>query len=68
MHKSVYFLGNETNKILCNFEIKSDHLIPVRRRDQVTFNKNEKKKKKKKKKLLNFEFSDILLHSPNQRN
>ena len=45
MHKSV--LENETHKILWDFEIETDHLIPARRPDLMIINKRKKKKKKK---------------------
>ena len=35
MHKSESVLGNETHKILFDFEIQTGHLIPVRRTDRV---------------------------------
>ena len=37
------------NKILCNFEIQIDHLIPARRPDLVLIYKKKKKKKKDRK-------------------
>ena len=33
MHKPESVLENETHKILCDFEIQTDHLIPARRPD-----------------------------------
>ena len=41
-------LWKETQKILWNLEIETDHQIPARRPDQVLINKKKKKKKKKK--------------------
>ena len=34
MHKPESVLENETHKILWDFEIQTDHLIPARRPDQ----------------------------------
>ena len=41
MHKPETVLENETNKILRDFKIETDHLIPARRPDQVMINKKE---------------------------
>ena len=41
MHKLESVLENETFKILCDFEIQIDHLIPAKRPDLI----NNKKKK-----------------------
>ena len=49
MHKPESVLENETFKILWDFEIQTDHLIPTRKSDLVIINKKKKKKKKKKK-------------------
>ena len=38
MHKLEPVLENETHKILCDFEIKTDHLILSRKPDPVLFN------------------------------
>ena len=38
MHKSESVLVNETHKVLFDFEIETDHLIPARRPDQVIIN------------------------------
>ena len=57
MHKPESVLENETHKILWDFEIKTDHLIPARRPDLVFINKKKKKEKRKKKRtcqLVNF--------------
>ena len=43
MHKPVSIQENERLKILWNFEIKTNHLIPERILDQVIFNKKKKK-------------------------
>ena len=42
MHKPESVLENETHKILWDFEIKTDHLIPARRPDLVLINKKER--------------------------
>ena len=47
IRKLEFVLDNETHKILCDFEIQTDHLITVRRPDLVLINKKKKKKKKK---------------------
>ena len=41
MHKPESILENETNKILWDFEIQTDHLIPARRPAWVKVNKND---------------------------
>ena len=35
MYKPEFILENKIHKILCNFEIQSDHLIPARRPDLI---------------------------------
>ena len=35
MHKPEYVLGNETHKILLDFEIETDDVIQARRQDQM---------------------------------
>ena len=42
MHKPESVLKNETHKILWDFEIKTDHLIPAKRLDLVLINKKER--------------------------
>ena len=42
MHKPESVLENKTHKILCDFEIQTDHLIPARKPDLVLI--YEKKK------------------------
>ena len=44
MHKTEFVLANETNKILWNFEILTNHLTQGRRLDQIIINKNKKSK------------------------
>ena len=43
-YQMVYVLKNKTHKILWDFEIQADHLIPTRRPDLVMINKKKKKK------------------------
>ena len=52
MHKSESVLENETNKILWDFEIQTEHPTPVRRLALVMVNKKKKKKKKKEERQL----------------
>ena len=44
MHKPESVLENETHKILWDFEIKTDHLIPARRPDLIFINNKKKKR------------------------
>ena len=44
---------NETDKLLWDFEIQTDHLISARRLDFVIVKKKKKKKRKKKRKKEN---------------
>ena len=53
MYKPESTLENKTNKILCDFEIQTVHLISARRPVLVIVNKKRKKKKRKKEKLEN---------------
>ena len=48
MHNPESFLENETNKILWDFELQTNHLISARRPNLEIVNKKKKKKKKKK--------------------
>ena len=50
MHNPVPVLENDSHKLLWDFNIQTDHLIPARRPDLIIINKKEKKKEKKKKK------------------
>ena len=61
---------NETHKSLWNFEIPTDHLIPVRRPDIVIAKKKKKKKKRKEKGNLPNRglYRSRRLQSENQRN
>ena len=47
MHNPEYVLENVTHKLIWDFEIKTDHLISVRRPDLGIINTKKKKKKKK---------------------
>ena len=57
--KPEFLLMNKAHKLLLNFQIQADHLIPVRRTGQVFINKKKKKKKKKEKAccIVNFAVS-----------
>ena len=46
MQKPEDVLENGNHKVLGDFEIQADHLIPVRRPDLVIIEKKKKKKKK----------------------
>ncbi len=41
MHKPEFVLESETDKILWDFEIQTDHLIPTKRPDLVIIKKRE---------------------------
>ena len=45
MHKSESVREKETYKILWNFEIQTDYLIPTRKTDKVLISKKDNKKK-----------------------
>ena len=45
MHNPVAVLENDSHKILWDFNIQTDHLIPARRPDLIIINKKKKKKK-----------------------
>ena len=60
-HKPESIPENETDKILWDFEIQRDHLIPVRWPDLKK--KKKKKRKKKRKKKENLFFSGFCLSS-----
>ena len=49
MHNPAPVLENDSHKLLWDFNIQTDHLIPARRPDLIIINKKKKKKKKKKK-------------------
>ena len=48
MHNSAPVLENGTHKLLWDFNVQTDHLIPARRPDLIIINKKKKKKKRKK--------------------
>ena len=48
MHKPESILENEIHKILLDFEIKMDHLIPARKPDQVIILYKKKKIREKR--------------------
>ena len=50
MHNPPPVLENNTHKLLCDFDIHTDHLILARRPDLIKINRKKKKKKKKKRK------------------
>ena len=52
MHNPAPVLENDSHKILWDFSIQTDHLIPARRSDLIIINKKKKKKKKKKRKRI----------------
>ena len=39
MHGPAFVLGNETHRLLCDFDIQTDHLILARRPDLIIINK-----------------------------
>ena len=50
MHNPVTVLENATHKLLWDFNIQTDHLIPARRPNLINKKKKKKKERKKKKK------------------
>ena len=44
MHNPAHVLENATHKLLWDFNIQTDHLIPVRRPDLIIINKKKKKR------------------------
>ena len=48
MHNPAPVLENDSHKLLWDFNIHTDHLIPARRPDLIIINKKKKKKRKKK--------------------
>ena len=65
MHKPESIRENDTYKILYDFEIETDHLIPARWPDHVLI---RKKKKKKKNLPYNGFCGSSGPHSENKRN
>ena len=54
MHNPAPVLENDSHKLLWDFNIQTDHLIPARRPDLIIINNNKKKKKKKICKIVDF--------------
>ena len=50
IHNPEYVRENETHKILWDYKIQTDHLVPSRQPDPIYSQQTKKKKKKKKKK------------------
>ena len=53
MHNPAPVRENNTHKLLWDFDIQTDHLIPTRRTDLI-INKNKKKERKKTGKIVDF--------------
>ena len=51
--KIIYFSCG-THKLLWDFNIQTDHLIPTRRPDLIIINQKKKKKKKRNCKIVDF--------------
>ena len=51
MHNPAHVLENDTHKLIWDFNIQTDHLIPVRRPDLIIINNKKKEKKEKKKRI-----------------
>ena len=51
MHNPAPVLENDTHKLLWDFNMQTDHLIPARRPDLIIINNKKKKKKRKKKRI-----------------
>ena len=49
MHNPESVVENDIHKLLWDFNIQTDHLIPARRPDLIIINNKKKKKKRKKK-------------------
>ena len=54
MHSPALVLENDTHKLLWDFNIQTDHIIPARRPDQTRPDNNQQKKKKKICKIVDF--------------
>ena len=54
MHNPAPVLENATHKLLWDFNIQTDHLIPTRKQDLIIINKKKKKKKKRTCKIVDF--------------
>ena len=48
MHNPATVLENDTHKLLWDFNIQKDHLIPARRPDLIIINKTKKKRESAK--------------------
>ena len=48
MHNPAPVLENDTHKLLCDFDIHTDHLISSRRPELTIINNNKKKKRTRK--------------------
>ena len=42
MHNPALILGNDTHKLLWNFDIQTDHLISARRPDLIIINRKKR--------------------------
>ena len=51
MHNQAAVLENDTQKILWDFDMQTDHLISARRPDLIVINKKKKEKKRELAKL-----------------
>ena len=54
MHNPAPVLENDTHKLLWDFNIQMDHLIPARRPNLIIINKKKKKKKKRIGEIVDF--------------
>ena len=52
MHIPAPLLGDDSHKLLWDFNIQTDHLIPARRLDLIIINKKKKKESAKLSTLL----------------
>ena len=57
MHNPAPVLENDSHKLLWDFDIQTDHLIPARRPDLIIINEKKKKKKKKKRTCIIVDFA-----------
>ena len=56
MHKAESVLENWIHKLLLDFEIQTNHVISIRRSDQVVIRKKNNKKQKKTCHQIDFSF------------
>ena len=54
MHTPAPVLENDSHKLLWDFNIQTDHLIPASRPDLIIINKKKKKKRKRICKIVDF--------------